>query len=117
MNVRELPPLQPLCDRHKHVVLLWDERIEGRSLLGVGAKRSLLVASPLQGAGTAGMPLWKRRSVEKLGPLGGWDTTCTKALIWPNRTNACLPPRLILGVGHSCAGGNRKSWWNGRRAA
>ena len=50
MNVRELPPLQPLCDRHKHVVLLWDERIEGRALLGVGAKRSLLVASPTPGS-------------------------------------------------------------------
>ena len=50
MNVRELPPLQPLCDRHKHVVLLWDERIEGRALLGVGSKRSLLIASPTPGS-------------------------------------------------------------------
>ena len=34
MNVRVLPPLQELCDRHEHVVLLWDERVEGRALLG-----------------------------------------------------------------------------------
>ena len=50
MNVRDLPPLQPLCDRHTHVILLWDERIEGRALLGVGAKRSFLVASPTPGS-------------------------------------------------------------------
>ena len=29
MNVRALPPLQELCDRHEHVVLLWDERVVG----------------------------------------------------------------------------------------
>ena len=49
MNVRSLPCLQPLCDRHPHVVLLWDERIEGRALLGVGSKRSLVVDQPRSG--------------------------------------------------------------------
>ena len=49
MKVRALPPLQPLCERHNHVVLLWDERIEGRALLGVGAQRSILVNAPRSG--------------------------------------------------------------------
>lgn len=49
MKVRALPPLQPLCERHNHVVLLWDERIEGRALLGVGAQRSILVDTPRSG--------------------------------------------------------------------
>ena len=49
MNVRVLPPLQELCDRHEHVVLLWDERVEGRALLGVGAQRSLVIDAPRLG--------------------------------------------------------------------
>ena len=49
MKVRALPPLQPLCERHNHLVLLWDERIEGRALLGVGAQRSILVDTPRAG--------------------------------------------------------------------
>ena len=49
MKVRALPPLQTLCERHNHVVLLWDERIEGRALLGVGAQRSILVDTPRSG--------------------------------------------------------------------
>ena len=49
MKVRALPQLQPLCERHNHVVLLWDERIEGRALLGVGAQKSILVDTPRSG--------------------------------------------------------------------
>ena len=49
MKARALPPLQSLCERHNHVVLLWDERIEGRALLGVGAQRSILVDTPRSG--------------------------------------------------------------------
>ena len=49
MKVRALPPLQTLCERHNHVVLLWDERIEGRALLGVGAQRSIQVDTPRSG--------------------------------------------------------------------
>ena len=49
MKVRALPPLQTLCERHNHVVLLWDERIEGRALLGVGAQRSIRVDTPRSG--------------------------------------------------------------------
>ena len=49
MKVRALPPLQSLCERHNHLVLLWDERIEGRALLGVGAQRSILVDTPRSG--------------------------------------------------------------------
>ena len=102
MNVRELPPLQPLCDRHKHVVLLWDNASkEGPA---GGGRQTLPPSFPTRGAGTAGTPLWKRRNVERLRPLGGWDTTCTRALTSPNRTNACLPPLPILEVGRSC-------WW------
>ena len=55
MKVRALPPLQTLCERHNHVVLLWDERIEGRALLGVGAQRSIQVDTPRSG----GWALWE----------------------------------------------------------
>ena len=49
MNVRPLPCLDALCAAHEHVVLFWDERLEGRALLGVGAKRSLAVEHPSPG--------------------------------------------------------------------
>lgn len=49
MDARALPSLQALCEEHEHVVLLWDERLEGRALLGVGAERSLMVETPAQG--------------------------------------------------------------------
>ena len=49
MVVRPLPPLNALCAKHEHVVLFWDERVEGRALLGVGARRSLSIAHPTPG--------------------------------------------------------------------
>lgn len=67
MKVRDLPPLQPLCDRHEHVVLLWDERIEGRALLGIGAKRTLLVNEPSPGD----WGLWNA-FVEETQRRGAW---------------------------------------------
>lgn len=49
MNVRPLPRLDALCTEHEHVALFWDERLEGRALLGVGARRSMSVARPARG--------------------------------------------------------------------
>ena len=49
MNVRPLPFLNALCAEHEHVVLFWDERVEGRALLGVGARKSMSVAKPTNG--------------------------------------------------------------------
>lgn len=49
MNVRPLPCLDALCAAHEHVVLFWDERLEGRALLGVGARRSMSVSRPTPG--------------------------------------------------------------------
>jgi para-aminobenzoate synthetase component 1 len=49
MNMRPLPCLDAVCAQHKYVVLFWDERVEGRALLGVGARRSLSVARPTPG--------------------------------------------------------------------
>lgn len=71
MKVRALPPLQPLCELHNHVVLLWDERIEGRALLGVGAQRSILVNTPRSGD----WALWEafiQASVAKSSWSFGW---------------------------------------------
>jgi len=47
--VRPLPSLDALCAAHEHVVLLWDERLEGRAILGVGARRSMSVTKPTTG--------------------------------------------------------------------
>ena len=90
MKVRALPPLQPLCERHKHVVLLWDERIEGRALLGVGAQRSILVDTPAQGIGRCG-GLHSRVAIQ-IGMVVwmAWDTTSMKAWTSPPNQNACL---------------------------
>ena len=49
MTVRPLPHLSELVNRHKHVALLWDERIEGRALLGVGSAKSICVEQPKPG--------------------------------------------------------------------
>lgn len=71
MKVRALPPLQTLCERHNHVVLLWDERIEGRALLGVGAQRSIQVDNPR----TGDWKLWEafiQASVAKSSWSFGW---------------------------------------------
>ena len=94
MNVRELPPLQPLCDRHKHVVLLWDERIEGRALLGVGAKRSLLVASPTPGSWdswNAFVEETQRREAWAFGWLG-YDLHKSLGLAEPQERLPATPP-------------------------
>ena len=56
MAVRKLPNLQPVVDAHKHVALLWDERLTGRAWLAVGAAKSILVDVPQAGAWT----LWDR---------------------------------------------------------
>ena len=56
MAVRKLPNLQPVVDAHKHVALLWDERLTGRAWLAVGAAKSILVDVPQTGAWT----LWDR---------------------------------------------------------
>lgn len=56
MAVRTLPNLQPVVDAHKHVALLWDERLTGRAWLAVGAAKSILVDVPQAGAWT----LWDR---------------------------------------------------------
>ena len=49
MTVRPLPHLSELVNRHKHVALLWDERLEGRALLGVGSAKSICVEQPKPG--------------------------------------------------------------------
>ena len=56
MAVRTLPNLQPVVDAHKHVALLWDERLTGHAWLAVGAAKSILVDVPQAGAWT----LWDR---------------------------------------------------------
>ncbi|MGB1056308.1 MAG: anthranilate synthase component I family protein [Flavobacteriales bacterium] len=56
MAVRTLPNLQPVVDAHKHVALLWDERLSGRAWLAVGATKSILVDGPQPGA----WALWDR---------------------------------------------------------
>lgn len=73
MAVRTLPNLQPVVDAHKHVALLWDERLTGRAVLAVGAAKSILVDRPQPGAWT----LWDRfvtdataRGVWTVGWLG-----------------------------------------------
>lgn len=73
MNVRSLPDLQPVVDRHEHVALLWDERLEGRALLAVGAKRSLQVDIGRVGcweAWQAFLEHGRRRQAWSLGWLG-----------------------------------------------
>ena len=52
MSARTLPNLQPVVDAHKHVALLWDERLTGRAWLAVGAAKSILVHPPQPGAWT-----------------------------------------------------------------
>lgn len=73
MAVRTLPNLQPVVNAHKHVALLWDERLTGRAVLAVGAAKSILVDRPQPGAWT----LWDRfvtdattRGVWTVGWLG-----------------------------------------------
>jgi para-aminobenzoate synthetase component I len=73
MNVRSLPNLNALCTAHSHVALLWDERLEGRALLGVGARRSLEISQ----CRTGDWQLWEaqllesqRRGTWSLGWLG-----------------------------------------------
>ena len=56
MAERTLPNLQPVVDAHKHVALVWDERLNGRAVLAVGAAKSILVDRPQPGAWT----LWDR---------------------------------------------------------
>ena len=68
MKVRALPRLQSLCDRHEHVVLLWDDRVEGRALLGIGAKQSILVDSPRSGD----WMLWDR-FIQKTHTSSSWS--------------------------------------------
>jgi len=68
MNVRSLPDLTPLCAAHSHVALLWDERLEGRALLGVGARRSLEVAECRPGD----WPLWEAHLRESQS-RGAWS--------------------------------------------
>ena len=94
MNVRSLPCLQPLCDRHPHVVLLWDERIEGRALLGVGSKRALVVDQPHPGD----WRLWEafleesgRSHAWSFGWLG-YDLHESLALASPEECPPAVPP-------------------------
>ena len=49
MSARTLPDLSVLSERHAHVALLWDERPEGRCLLGIGARRSITLRLPSDG--------------------------------------------------------------------
>lgn len=73
MNVRSLPNLQPVVDSHEHVALLWDERLEGRAVLAVGAKRSLQVDMGREGcwdAWQAFVQQGQRRKAWSVGWLG-----------------------------------------------
>ena len=99
MKVRALPPLQSLCERHNHVVLLWDERIEGRALLGVGAQRSILVDTPAQEIGRCGRPSFKNRNPNRHGLLDGLATTSMKAWTSPPNQNAPHRSQRIPALG------------------
>ena len=93
MNVRALPPLQGLCDRHEHVVLLWDERIQGRSLLGIGKKRRLLVESSRPGdwnAWNAFIDETQKQSSWAFGWLG-YDLHESLGLLDDNQRHQTIP--------------------------
>ncbi|MDG1674404.1 MAG: chorismate-binding protein, partial [Flavobacteriales bacterium] len=93
MVVRPLPPLNALCAKHEHVVLFWDERVEGRALLGVGARRSLSIAHPTPGD----WALWEafvkegeRRNAWTVGWLG-YDLHASLDLARDGQTPTVVP--------------------------